>query len=146
MVEAQTQLKFNKNLFDNLQKAMSIFEKITIINRRLSQIGISYPQNFTEIPEEIELRKQSLISLIRQQKKNELIILPEGWESVLNQSFAAQDDIFNIDLNQINRKEKYFLYKKNEANNLRLKTLKKELKDLLDLNTAITNAKQKLPH
>ncbi|MDY0996329.1 chromosome segregation protein SMC [Pantoea agglomerans] len=144
LVEAQTQLKFNKNLFDNLQKAMSIFEKITIINRRLSQIGISYPQNFTEIPEEIESRKQSLISLIRQQKKNELIILPEGWESVLNQSFATQDDVFNIDLNQINGKEKYFLYKKNEANNLRLKTLKKELKDLLDLNTAITNAKQKI--
>ncbi|EER4806325.1 purine NTPase, partial [Escherichia coli] len=27
--------------------------------------------------------------MIRQQKKNELISLPEGWESVLNESFAA---------------------------------------------------------
>ncbi|ENO3536065.1 chromosome segregation protein SMC [Raoultella ornithinolytica] len=144
LVEAQTQLKFDKKLFDSLQKAESIFEKITKINERLSQIKISYPQTFTDITEEIESRKQSLISLIRQQKKNELITLPEGWESVLNESFATPDDVFNIDLEQINRKEKYFLYKKSEANNLRLKTLKKELKDLLDLHNAISNAKQKI--
>ncbi|QLQ63597.1 MULTISPECIES: AAA family ATPase [Providencia] len=142
--EAQKQLKFNKNLFDSLQKAKSIFEKIIKINERLSKIGISYPLTYTEIPEEIESRKQSLISLLRQQKKNELITLPEGWESVLNESFVTLDDVFNIDLEQINRKEKYFLYKKNEANNLRLKALNKELKDLLELNNAITNAKQKV--
>ncbi|MEQ4779087.1 AAA family ATPase [Providencia huaxiensis] len=142
--EAQKQLKFNKNLFDSLQKAKSVFEKIIKINERLSKIGISYPLTYTEIPEEIESRKQSLISLLRQQKKNELITLPEGWESVLNESFVTLDDVFNIDLEQINRKEKYFLYKKNEANNLRLKALNKELKDLLELNNAITNAKQKV--
>lgn len=142
--EAQKQLKFNKNLFDSLQKAKSVFEKIIKINERLSKIGISYPLTYTEIPEEIESRKQSLISLLRQQKKNELITLPEGWESVLNESFVTLDDVFNIDLEQINRKEKYFLYKKNEANNLRLKVLNKELKDLLELNNAITNAKQKV--
>ncbi|MCW8112958.1 AAA family ATPase [Yersinia intermedia] len=144
LVETQAQLKFDKELFDSLQKSESIFEKINKVNERLLQIGISYPQTFTDTPEEIELRKQSLISLIRQQKKNELITLPEDWESVLNESFATPDDVFNIDLEQINRKEKYFLYKKSEANNLRLKALKKELKDLLDLNKAITNAKQKI--
>lgn len=111
--------------------------------KRLSQIGISYPQTFTDIPEEIESRKQSLISLIRKQKKNELITLPGGWESVLNESFATPDDIFNLDLAQINRKEKYFLYKKIEANSLRLKTLK-ELNDLLDMDKALTNAKKKI--
>ncbi|WP_228709974.1 hypothetical protein [Klebsiella pneumoniae] len=125
LVETQAQLKFDKNLFDSLQKAESIFEKIIKINERLSQIGISYPQTFTNIPEEIESRKQSLISLIRKQKKNELITLPGGWESVLNESFATPDDVFNLDLAQINRKEKYFLYKKIEANNLRLKALKR---------------------
>lgn len=144
LVETQAQLKFDKELFDSLQKSESIFEKINKVNERLLQIGISYPQTFTDTPEEIELRKQSLISLIRQQKKNELITLPEDWESVLNESFATPDDVFNIDLEQINRKEKYFLYKKSEANNLRLKALKKELKDLLDLNKAITNAKQNI--
>lgn len=144
LVETQAQLKFDKELFTSLQKSESIFEKINKVNERLLQIGISYPQAFTDTPEEIELRKQSLISLIRQQKKNELITLPEGWESVLNESFATPDDVFNIDLEQINRKEKYFLYKKSKANNLRLKALKKELKDLLDLNKAITNAKQKI--
>lgn len=144
LVETQAQLKFDKELFTSLQKSESIFEKINKVNERLLQIGISYPQTFTDTPEEIELRKQSLISLIRQQKKNELITLPEDWESVLNESFATPDDVFNIDLEQINRKEKYFLYKKSEANNLRLKALKKELKDLLDLNKAITNAKQKI--
>ncbi|HFO8880878.1 TPA: chromosome segregation protein SMC, partial [Escherichia coli] len=144
LVEAQTQLKFDKKIFDSLQKSESIFEKIKKINERLSQIGIYYPQTFTDSPEEIELRKQSLVLMIRQQKKNELISLPEGWESVLNESFAAPDDVFNIDLEQINRKDKYFLYKKNEANNLRLKTLKKELNDLLDMDKALTNAKQKI--
>lgn len=144
LVETQAQLKFDKELFTSLQKSESIFEKINKVNERLLQIGISYPQTFTDTPEEIELRKQSLISLIRQQKKNELITLPEDWESVLNESFATPDDVFNIDLEQINRKEKYFLYKKSEANNLRLKALKKELKDLLDLNKAIANAKQKI--
>lgn len=144
LVEAQTQLKFDKKIFDSLQKSESIFEKIKKINERLSQIGISYPQTFTDLPEEIESRKQSLVSLIRQQKKNELISLPEGWESVLNESFATPDDVFNIDLEQINRKDKYFLYKKIEANNLRLKVLKKELNDLLDMDKALTNAKQKI--
>ncbi len=144
LVETQAQLKFDKNLFDSLQKAESIFEKIIKINERLSQIGISYPQTFTNIPEEIESRKQSLISLIRKQKKNELITLPGGWESVLNESFATPDDVFNLDLAQINRKEKYFLYKKIEANNLRLKALKKELNDLLDMDKALTNAKKKI--
>jgi len=144
LVEAQAQLKFEKKLFDSLQKAESIFERINKINERLSQIGISYPQVFTDIPEEIESRRQALISSIRIQKKNELITLPEGWESVLNESFATPDDIFNLDISQINKKEKYFLYKKMEANNLRLKALRKELKDLLDLNNAITNAKEKI--
>ncbi|MDT7484890.1 hypothetical protein [Citrobacter koseri] len=144
LVETQAQLKFDKKLFDSLQKAESIFEKIIKINERLSQIEISYPQTFTDIPEEIESRKQSLISLIRKQKKNELITLPGGWESVLNESFATPDDIFNLDLAQINRKEKYFLYKKIEASNLRLKALKKELNDLLDMDKALTNAKKKI--
>ncbi|MBE0116300.1 chromosome segregation protein SMC, partial [Klebsiella michiganensis] len=82
--------------------------------------------------------------MIRKQKKNELITLPGGWESVLNESFATPDDVFNLDLAQINRKEKYFLYKKIEANNLRLKALKKELNDLLDMDKALTNAKNKI--
>ncbi|HBZ2148670.1 TPA: purine NTPase, partial [Klebsiella pneumoniae] len=29
--------------------------------------------------------------MIRKQKKNELITLPGGWESVLNESFATPD-------------------------------------------------------
>lgn len=144
LVEKQAQLRFDKNLFESLQKSESTFEKINQVNERLTLIGISYPKTFTDSPEEIELRKQSLISQIRQRKKKELITLLEGWESILNESFSTPDDVFNIDLEQINRKENYFLYKKSEANNFRLKALKKELKDLVDLNKAITNAKLKI--
>ncbi|CQJ65066.1 TPA: AAA family ATPase [Yersinia enterocolitica] len=144
LVTIQEKLKFEKNLFESLQKAENLFERIMKINERLTQIGISYPQTFTDMPEEIESRRQILISQIRQQKKTELLTLPEGWESVLNESFTTADDIFIMDISQINRKEKYFLYKKLEANNLQLKSLKKELQELSDLNKAIINAKEKI--
>lgn len=144
LIEQQTQLKFNKSLFECLQKTESTFEKIKKINERLAQIGISYSQIFTDIPEEIESRRQALISLIRQQKKNELITPPEGWESVMSESFATPEDIFNIDIEQINRKERYFLYKKIEANNIRLKSLREDLKNLLELNKSTTRAKEKI--
>lgn len=144
LIEEKTQLKFDQTLFENLQKIESLFDRIKLVNERLIQIEISYPQAFTDIPEEIESRRQALISSIRQQKKNELITLPDGWQSVLSESFATPDDIFNIDIAKINRKEKYYLYKKMEANNLRLISLKKELKDLLDQNNALTSAKVKI--
>ncbi len=144
LVTIQAKLKFEKKLFESLQKAENIFDRIKKINERLTQIGISYSQVFTDMPEEIESRRQILISQIRQQKKTELITLPEGWDSVLTESFATPDDVFIIDITQINRKEKYFLYKKLEANNLRLNSLKKELQELSDLNKAIKNAKGKI--
>lgn len=143
LVEEQAQLKFDKKLLDSLQKTESLFDRIKRINERLLQIGISYPQTFTDLPEEIDSRRQALISLIRQQKKSELITLPEGWDSVLIESFVTPDDVFILDLDQINKKEKYFLYKKMEANNLRLKSLKKELQELSDQSKALANAKGK---
>lgn len=144
LMEELKSVEFDKNLLESLQKNESQFESMIRINTRLRQLGISYPIKFTNSLEELEVRRQELISSIRKQKKPELITLPNEWEVTLKESFNLNAEVLEIDLPSILNKERYLSLKKIEENNARLKALKKELQQLSDTETAMLKAKEKV--
>lgn len=144
LLEELKGIEFDKDLLESLQKNESQFESMIRINTRLTQLGISYPSEFTKLPEELEVRRQELISLIRQQKKMELIMLPVGWEAVLKESFNLNAEVLEIDLPAVINKEKYLSIRKAEEKSTRLKNLRKELQQLAYTEAAMIKAKEKV--
>ncbi|AXQ21267.1 AAA family ATPase [Acinetobacter wuhouensis] len=135
---------FNINLFTKLNVNQNFFETLNSLSSRLEKMAISYSSEYTDDDIELKIRKDKIISNLRDLKKIEGDVLPIGWEEAISVTFEKNKDFYDLLEDDLNHKKNYVNKKFKEFKDSELQQTKKLLKEKSDLYNANLNAKAKI--
>ncbi|MQZ58227.1 AAA family ATPase [Acinetobacter junii] len=135
---------FNINLFSKLNINQNFFETLNNLSSRLEKMAINYSSEYTNDDIELKIRKDKIISNLRDLKKIEGDVLPVGWEEAISVTFEKNKDFYDLLEDDLNHKKNYVNKKFKEFKDSELQQMKKILKEKSDLYNAHLNAKAKI--
>lgn len=142
--EAALNAKYDHALHEALKKAKSRLPVIQELIERLNAEEIKIDFAFNNDESVITARLEELRNLMRANKTNEAVELPEDWQQTINSVFKEVQDFYILDPQVLIDKERYFKVKNNEAQSIRLKKCQEELQKIQRENEAAGKAKDKV--
>lgn len=135
---------FPIKLFNSLNNHREHFVAIKSTIEGLSKIGVACSFEFTDDANEIQMRSDGLVALIRATKAPEAGELPPDWYSFMTKVFSAIDDFYILDVAQIDSKINYINFKYNESKVSALAKLNLEFNQLQAERKAAISLKEKI--
>jgi exonuclease SbcC len=136
--------EFNPDLYNCLHENHEFFEAIRAVKKRLQEQNIEFSSEFTVDGDEVLRRQNQLTDKIRALKEQEISDLPSNWFDLLGKLFDSNDDLYLLDIAQIEKKYMYVNFKFNSLKVSTLNELQKQLRRLQNERIAANNLKNKI--
>lgn len=136
--------KFESALYEQLAKNKQSIDALGRFNERLIAQNIDYDNSFTVDALELASRKERLLAKLRALKSSEGEAPPAGWELVLQNAFATDDDFYKLEPVQYEKKRRYIELQHRQQQNTALQNAKRELRTRQQRAEAVTRAKTKI--